>query len=54
VIELVFEKDVSILLYGGGPLVYLILGFGVKATLDIAMVRKVYIAMSFSFLLVLT
>ena len=51
-IELVFEKEISILLYGGGPLVYLVLGFGAKATLDIAMVRNAYTAMSFSFLLV--
>ena len=35
----VFEKEYDILLYGGGPLVYLNLGFGASVTLEYAIVR---------------
>jgi hypothetical protein len=33
-IEFMFEKEISVLLYAGGPLVYLILAFGCYATLE--------------------
>jgi hypothetical protein len=32
------EKEISILIYGGGPLVYLILAFGCSATLEFSIV----------------
>lgn len=38
--EFVFEKELSILLYGGGPLIYLKLGFGASATVEFALVRN--------------
>jgi hypothetical protein len=37
-VEFMFEKEISILLYGGGPLVYLILAFGCSATLEFSIV----------------
>ena len=35
-----FEKGYDILLYGGGPLVYLNLGFGASVTLEYAIVSE--------------
>jgi hypothetical protein len=37
-VEFMFEKEISILLYAGGPLVYLILAFGCSATLEFSIV----------------
>ena len=37
-VEFVFEKSIDVLLYAGGPLVYMILSFGASATLDYALV----------------
>ena len=35
-----FSKEISILLYGGGPLVYLNLGFSASVTLEMALVNN--------------
>ena len=35
-----FSKEISILLYAGGPLVYLNLGFSASVTLEMALVNN--------------
>ena len=42
-----FSKEISILLYGGGPLVYLNLGFSASVTLEMALVSNKEILVSY-------
>ena len=47
-----FSKEISILLYGGGPLVYLNLGFSASVTLEMALVSNKEILVSYILYLV--